>query len=542
MRRTAACFSMGHVRGKETVMDILAGLRRAACNFAGAPAVIDGETRLTWGAVELRVRRLANGLRGLGIQPGDRVAILMLNGYRYLELYYAVPRAGALVVPLNVRLAEPELAAILADSGAATLVVDDSFAPTAQHLAATGPLRLIHAGSGAPPVGMQSHNALIESAVDTDPDRDRPIDEDALVGLFYTGGTTGRAKGVMLSHKSLATNALHVAIEFRYRSDTNYLHVAPMFHLADMASTFAVTMLGGCHTILERFSPVAVLETFQRARVTDVVLVPTMVNALLQVPNLRDYDLASWRQLAFGGSPMPVALLKRAMELLPCEFLQGYGMTEAAPALTRLTPEDHRRGIARPGTIWERRLASAGQSDVGVEVRVVNGAGEDVAPGAVGEIIARGPNIMQGYWNQAEETAYGLREGWLHTGDLATVDEGSYIYIVDRKKDMIISGGENVYSTEVEGALYDHPAVLEAAVIGIPDESWGERVHAVVVLKPGQDTSAEELAAHCRERIAGYKVPRSMEFAEVLPKSGAGKILKAALREKLWPGRERQVN
>jgi long-chain acyl-CoA synthetase len=522
-------------------MDILAGLRRAARNWADSPAVIDGDTRLTWRGVEWRVRRLADGLRGFGIQPGERVAILMLNGYRYLELYYALPRAGALVVPLNYRLAEPELAAILADSGATTLVVDNGFAPTAERLATAQPLRLIYTGAGAPPPGMQAYEALIEGTPESVPDSDCPLNEDALVGLFYTGGTTGRAKGVMLSHRNLATNALHMAIEFRYRSDTNYLHVAPMFHLADMSVTFAVTMLGGCHTIVDRFSPVGVLETFQRERVTDVVLVPTMINALLQVPHFRDYDLASWRQLLYGASPMPVPVLRRAMELFPCDFAQGYGMTEASPGITRLTPEDHRRGISEPGTIWERRLASAGQANVGVDLRVVDDAGAEVAPGGVGEIIIRGSNITQGYWNRPEETAFALRDGWLHTGDLAIVDEGNYLYIVDRKKDMIISGGENVYSAEVEGALYAHPAVLEAAVIGVPDKTWGERVHAVVVLKPGQDASADALIAHCRERIAGYKVPRTVEYAEALPKSGAGKILKASLREKFWRGRERQV-
>jgi long-chain acyl-CoA synthetase len=304
-------------------MDILAGLRRAARNFADAPAVIDGDVRLTWREVDRRVRRLASELHDLGLQPGERVAILMLNSCPYLELYYAVPRVGALVVPLNYRLAEPELAAILTDSGASTLVVDDSSAATGQHLAEAHPLRLIYAGSGTTPVGMQSYEALIEGAADSDPDWARLPDDDELVGLFYTGGTTGRAKGVMLSHQNLATNALHTAIDFRYRTDTNFLHVAPMFHLPTLARIFAVTMLGGCHTILDRFSPTAVLETIQRARVTDTTLVPTMLNALLQVPNLGDYDLGSWRQLGYGASPMPVALLKRAMELLPCGFAQG---------------------------------------------------------------------------------------------------------------------------------------------------------------------------------------------------------------------------
>ena len=519
-------------------MDILMGLRRAAQNFANCDALIDGDMRLTWRDVDRRVHGLADGLGRHGVQRGDRLAILMLNGYRYLELYYAVPRVGALVVPLNYRLAEPELAAILDDSGASVLFVDDSFVQTAQHLAERSNVRLICAVAGVAPVGVLSYEELLTGATNMDDDHYPPPRDDDLVGLFYTGGTTGRAKGVMLSHKNLASNALHAAIEFRYGSDTNYLHVAPMFHLADMASTFAVTMLGGCHTILDRFSPVAILETIQRRRVTHTTLVPTMINALIQVPDVADYELTSWRQLLYGASPMPVALLKQAMELLPCEFVQGYGMTEAAPALTRLTAEDHRRGIAEPDSIWERRLASAGQSDVGVDVRVVDEAGREVAPGQVGEVVARGPNIMQGYWNQAEETAYGLRDGWLRTGDLATVDDGNYIYLVDRKKDMIVTGGENVYSTEVEGALYSHPSVLEAAVIGVPNPTWGEQVVAVVVLKPGQDVSAQELIAHGRERIAGYKTPRAVEFADTLPKSGAGKILKAALREQYSP----QVN
>jgi long-chain acyl-CoA synthetase len=383
---------------------------------------------------------------------------------------------------------------------------------------------------------MLSHEDLIGNGSAADPDADPPPDADDLVGLFYTGGTTGRAKGVMLSHKNLTTNALHVAIEFRYTSDTNHLHVAPMFHLADTASTFAVTMLGGCHTFVDRFAPAAVLEAIERARVMHTTLVTTMVNALIQTPELGAYDLSSWRQFLYGAAPMPVALLKRAMELLPCDFVQAYGMTEASPALTSLTPEDHRRGIAEPGTIWERRLASAGQGDVGVDVRVVNEDGQEVAPGELGEVIARGPNITHGYWNQAQETAYGLRHGWLYTGDLAMVDEGNYIYLIDRKKDMIVSGGENVYSTEVEGALHSHPAVLEAAVIGVPDPTWGERVHAVVVLKSEHAVAAEELIMHCRQCIAGYKVPRSVEFTQALPKSGAGKILKAELRQRFWVG------
>jgi long-chain acyl-CoA synthetase len=285
------------------------------------------------------------------------------------------------------------------------------------------------------------------------------------------------------------------------------------------------------------------LETIQRERVTHCVLVPTMINALIQVPTIGEYDLASWQLVIYGASPIAPEVLKKAMRLLPCDFIQAYGMTEAAPALTVLSAEDHRAIIrAEPGSPTARRVASCGQPIVGVDVRVVNDAGKEVTPGEIGEIVARGPNVMKGYWNKAAETAYGLRDGWLHTGDLATVDDQNYIFIVDRLKDMIVSGGENVYSTEVEAAIYAHPAVLEAAVIGVPDETWGERVHAVVVLKPNHMATGDDIVASCRSRIAGYKVPRSVEFVDALPKSGAGKILKRALRDPYWQNQQRRVS
>jgi long-chain acyl-CoA synthetase len=285
------------------------------------------------------------------------------------------------------------------------------------------------------------------------------------------------------------------------------------------------------------------LETIQRERVTHCVLVPTMINALIQVPTIGEYDLTSWQLVIYGASPIAPEVLRKAMRLLPCDFIQAYGMTEAAPALTVLSSADHRAMVrAEPGSPAARRLTSCGQPIVGVDVRVVNATGKEVAPGEIGEVVARGPNVMKGYWNKAAETAYGLRDGWLHTGDLATVDERNYIYIVDRLKDMIISGGENVYSTEVEAAIYAHPAVLEAAVIGVPDPTWGERVHAVVVLKPSHAATDEDIVEVCRLRIAGYKVPRSVEFVEALPKSGAGKILKRALRDPYWQDQQRRVS
>jgi long-chain acyl-CoA synthetase len=286
-----------------------------------------------------------------------------------------------------------------------------------------------------------------------------------------------------------------------------------------------------------------VLETIERERVTMCVLVPAMVNALIQVPTIGSYDLSSWRLLVYGAAPMAPELLRRTMSLLPCDLVQAYGQTEAAPCLTYLSAEDHRAiRDAERGTVWDARAASCGRPMVDVEVRVVDDQDREVAPGEVGEIIARGPNVMKGYWHRPEETAEALRGGWLRTGDLATVDAQNYLTIVDRKKDMIISGGENVYSVEVEAALFAHPAVLEVAVIAVPDPTWGEQVHAVVALKPGHTATADDLMACCRGRLAGYKVPRSIEFVDALPKSGAGKILKRELRAKYWAAELRLVS
>jgi long-chain acyl-CoA synthetase len=369
---------------------------------------------------------------------------------------------------------------------------------------------------------------------------DQEMEDDDLAGLFYTGGTTGRAKGVMLSHKNIVSNAINAIMATSYTGHDIYLHAAPMFHLADIGSTFAFTMLGARHVFIPMFNPLHVLQAIQNEKVTVTVLVPTMINAVLNHPEVDNYDLSSLRRLVYGASPMPVQLLKQGLQKWGQIFLQGYGMTETSPLLTVLDAEDH----ILDGTPEQvRRLSSCGREVLGVEVRVVSAEGEDVHPGEIGEIIASGPNVMSGYWRMPEATAAAIVDGWMHTGDLATVDEENYIYIVDRAKDMIISGGENIYSVEVENALYTHPAVLEVAVIGIPHDMWGEAVHAVVVCKPGMNVTAGDLIEHARMQIAGYKVPRSIEFAqEALPKSGAGKILKRDLRDKYWAGKSRNVN
>lgn len=364
------------------------------------------------------------------------------------------------------------------------------------------------------------------------------ISNDDLLGLFYTSGTTGEPKGVMLSHGNMLSNIAHSEGVYQYLPTDIYLHAAPMFHLADGAAVFSNTARGATQAFIPRFEPQLVLETIERERVSLLLLVPTMINFLLQQPDLESYDLSSLRHVTYGASPIAPDMLRRAMKVFNCQFGQGYGLTEASPLLTVLTPDDHVITDEKS----ERRLASCGRPVSGVDVRVVKEGGSDAQPGEVGEITARGPNIMLGYWKRPDDTEDVLRDGWLHTGDLATVDEDGYIYLVDRKKDMIVTGGENVYSTEVEAVLYAHPAVKEAAVISIPDPDWGEAVHACVALRDGRQATIEELVEFCRKMLASYKVPRSIDFIEgELPKGGTGKILKKQLRERYWKGQSRRI-
>lgn len=521
-------------------MNIAQGLAHARKVAGTHEAVVCGATRYTWDEIDQRTDALARGLASLGVQRGDRVSVLMLNCHRYLELYYACARMGAVIVPLNIRLARPEIVFILNDSESKILVVDNTFAPHAAGRESFPTVENIVYIGDETPTGMIHYDDVISKGSHMQESVDQAMEDDDLAGLFYTGGTTGRAKGVMLSHKNIVSNSMHVIMAAAFTEKDTYLHAAPMFHLADAGSTFALTMVGARHAFVPMFNPELVLKVIEQEKVTLVTLVPTMINMMLNHPTAANYDLSSLRRLTYGASPMPLELLKKGLNTWGQVFSQGYGLTEAAPLLTGLDTWDHQPDDSPSRA---RRLISVGREVLGVEVRVVNVDGADVRPGEIGEIIARGPNIMQGYWHMPEATAATLVEGWLHTGDLATVDEENYIYIVDRAKDMIISGGENIYSIEVENALYTHPVVLEAAVIGIPDERWGEAVHAVVVLKPGAQADAEELIEHTRTQIAGYKVPRSLEFLpEPLPKSGAGKILKRDLREKYWMGQSRNVH
>jgi acyl-CoA synthetase (AMP-forming)/AMP-acid ligase II len=496
-----------------------------------------GNRRKTWGELADRIARLAGGFQALGLQPEDRIAIMALNSDRYLEYFYATSWAGLVFVPINTRLAPPEVVHWLGDSGCKAIIVDDTFAkmiPAVKpHLPDLG--HVIHAGDGEAPEGMLSFEAL--ATADPAPASDR-CGED-LAGLFYTGGTTGPSKGVMLSHANLIHNAMVVASHFPPASDRIQMHAAPMFHLADGAATFSISMTGNTHTYVPAFTPLDTLACISETRVTNVMLVPVMMNMMVNHPEIENYDLSSVRTVSYGASPMPQAVLERALEVMPdATFFQGYGQTELSPMLTVLPPERH---------VFEGPLAgkagSVGQPCIGMDVAILDETGQEVPRGTVGEICARGPNVMMGYWNRPELTDEVWKFGWHHTGDAGYMDEDGFVFIVDRMKDMIISGGENVYSAEVENALYSHPHVVECAVIGIPDELWGEAVHAVVRLREGSPEDPEALVSHCRDLIANFKVPRSISFVEdALPLSGAGKILKSELRKPFWEGRAKQVN
>jgi long-chain acyl-CoA synthetase len=497
-----------------------------------------GDRRRTWSEFQDRITRLAGAMHAAGFKPGDRIGILSLNSDRYLETLFGVSYGGFVFVPINTRLAPPEIVFWLTDSGCAALFIDDAFAPLLPKVLPETPAvrLLVHLGEAATPADMIGYESLIAHA---SPLPDAIGQDQDLAGIFYTGGTTGRSKGVMLSHNNIMANALNIHPGTQANEDTVYIHAAPMFHLADNAMTFVVTGYGGTHYFLPRFEPVAMMQAVETYRITLALIVPTMVNMMVFHPDVSKYDLSSVRRLLFGASPMPEAVFRRATEVMPAtEFVQAYGQSEASPLLTLLD--------ARYNTFdgpYAGKVKSAGRSALGVEVRIHDPEDNEVPRGSVGEICARGQVVMLGYWKQPELTAHTLRNGWLHTGDGGYMDDEGFVYLVDRVKDMIISGGENVYSAETEDALYSHPAVAECAVIGVPDDKWGERVHAIVRLRPGTRATAEDLIAHSHTRIANYKCPRSVEFREdPLPLSGAGKILKAELRKPFWAGKEKRIN
>lgn len=518
-------------------MQFTQGLHRAVQQKPDAVATVCGERQHCFSELRDRVARLAGLLAQLGVRRGDVIAIQALNSDRYIEFFLASAWLGAVANPVNFRWSTAEVVYSLKDSGAVVLFLDDQFAPQGAAIKAETPsLReLLFIGDGACPQDMRNVEVELSGVAPID---DAEIGGDELFGVFYTGGTTGSPKGVMLSHLNICSSALSLMAEGAFPEGVVGLHAAPMFHLGDMMLLAGVLLRGGQHVAMQVFRPELALQAIAQHRITDLLLVPTMLQALVDCPAVRDADVSSVRRVMYGAAPVSEALLDRAMVALPgAEFTQVYGMTEMSAVMTVLPPAMH-----LPENRSTGRVRSAGRAAYHMQVRVVDADDRELPRGQVGEIIFRGPNLMRGYLNKQDATADALSNGWMHSGDMGYMDDGGYLFIVDRLKDMIICGGENVYSAEVENAIGSHPAVLSCAVFGVPHAEWGELVHAAVILKPEGELTLESLRTHCRALIAGYKLPRGLEIHQTFPTSGAGKILKTELRKPHWEGRERAVN
>lgn len=497
-------------------------LRRALQVGAARTAIVDGNKSFTYKQLFERCARLGNSLARFGLEPGDRVAILAANCHQYVEAYMGVPAAGLVIVPLNCRHAQPELEYALRDSGARILLTDRDPAPFAGLVD-----HVIRLGG--------DYEALLASAMRVTVGEG--VFENDLAGLFYTGGTTGAAKGVMLSHRNLIANALHWMVSVAHHADDRWLVAAPMFHAAGSNAILPAVWSAAMMVTLPSFDAIAALDAIERHHVTGTIVVPTMLGAMIEEQQAHPRQTGSLRTIMHGGSPIATEIVRRGHACFPsADLVEIYGATELSPLATVLHGEQHLTD--------DPRGRSCGRAIPGVTVRVLGADGRERPRGDVGEVVVRGPNVMQGYWNKPEQTAAVLRDDGYWTGDLGSMDDEGYLYLVDRSKDMIVSGGENVYSTEVEEILYRHPAVIEAAVFGIPHDTWGEAVHAVLVVRradAGLDPT--EFIAFCVDQIASYKIPKSIDVrTEPLPKSGPGKILKRELRAPFWRGQDRGVH
>jgi len=484
------------------------------------------------------VNRLARALLALGGQPGDRVAMLIPNCSQGIEALLAPMKAGMAVVPMNIRLHPSEHEYMLNDSGAFALIYGEEFR---EHLAQVreslpSVKHFICVGRGSH--GDLAYDQILDGQPETPPDA--TIEPDDLAWLFYTSGTTGHPKGAMLTHRNLITMAEQFLLNINpARPDDVLLHAAPITH-GSGCSIFHHIAVGAASAFpaTRSFDPPKIFEAIQRYRATTLFLVPTMINVLLASPDRTRYDLSSLHTIFYGGAPMYVGQLQSAVSAFGPIFVQLFGQGEAPMACTSLPKEEH---LAGDDPVKLKRLASAGRETTAVRVRVVNDEDREVPAGQMGEIVVRGDLVMKGYWRKPEATADTLRGGWLHTGDIGYLDSDGYLYITDRKKDMIISGGSNIYPREIEEVICRHPAVFEVAVIGIPDEKWGETVKALVVPREGMRATEAEIIEHCKRHMASYKKPQSVEFLPALPKNAYGKVLKRELRDRYWAGRQRKV-
>ena len=510
-------------------------IRRAAREYPDNPGVIiPGERSVSFARLNERSSKLAAGLLSLGLKRGDAVAVLLPNSQEYLEAYLGLARVGLVRVSLNTRLSPGEQAFMLEDSESRALIVAgeffESLRPSLKNLPDLRQTVLV----GGSEKGCLEYEKLMGHAPSLA--QEPEIGAQAVFRLHYTSGTTGRPKGAIQTHASRVVTTLNTLLDVvNFNSRDRVLHVAPLTHAS--GNLFLPSFIRGAANIpVRRFDPALFCQVVEKEGITTVFLAPTMVIRLLAFPDLSRYDLGSLHTIIYGGAPMPVEPLREALRRLGSRLVQIYGLAEATWADTVLRREDH-------DSSREDRLGSIGRELRNIRLRVADEAGNEVPPGEMGELIIQGPHLMREYWKQPEATKAALREGWFHTGDLARMDGEGYITLVDRKGEMIVSGGFNVYPKEVEDTLYLHPGVMEAAVFGVPDPEWGEAVKAVVFAKEGWALSEEEMIQHCRNHLASYKKPRSVDFVqEPLPKNSAGKILRRALREKYWSGYKRRIN
>jgi long-chain acyl-CoA synthetase len=490
-------------------------LGRAARYYGERTAIASGAVRLTFLELHSRVACIAAALAKHGFQVGDRLAMLLPNEHDYLELVYACAWLGVVAVPVNIRLSLAEIDHVIADANPRGLIRHSSLA--------------------VPTVKLPWELVLDQEPFDVQSDRhpEAIYDPEAILAVVYTSGTTGLPKGVVVTHANILANVDHLNYWMPYRENSVHLHAAPIFHIIDFPFIFAAPAFGARQVAIPKFSPQSFCEIVEHERVSQSVLVPTMINLLTQFDKLKDYDLTSLETLAYGGSPMASELIHRVREILPnLKLVQGYGLSETG-FLSGLKDDEH----------TEDKLMSCGRTCPGIDLRVVDESGKELEAGVHGELVARGENVVHRYWNKSSETKQAFRNDFFRTGDIGYRDANGYFYILDRLKDMIVTGGENVYSGEVEAVIYRHPAVREAAVFGIPDPQWGELVAACVVRKAGESLSEEDLIAHCRRFLANYKIPHRVELSDTeLPKNGSGKILKNILREKFWADQKRAVS
>jgi long-chain acyl-CoA synthetase len=513
-------------------------LPRARAQYPDRPAINTGGAWLTYDQLGKRVDALAAALPSLGLARGDRVALLDVNSPACLECYFACAHAGYVFVPLNSRLAAPELTYILNDCAATVLIVSPPFFATAEGLRTQVPTLKTVVATASGLAGAQDYEDLIAKRHGQPAAAPWDAAPHDVAQIYYTSGTTGEPKGVCLTYGNMSTSAVDTIIGLGLDWDDCWLHAAPLFHLVSACAVFAMPLLGARQVALP-FSPDGFLSAVEQWRVTATALPPTLINLICARPDMAASDLSSLRLIMYGGSPMPRGVISKALEVLPTSYMHAYGITETSGIVTLLRHDDI---LPHGGGDEIRPYGSAGHPVPNIGVEIMNDAGAIIGAGQVGEIVVSGPRVMTGYWNKPQATASAVMDGWYHTGDLGYMDSQRHLYVVDRKKDMIISGGENVYSVEVENILSTHPDVLECAVIGVPSDEWGEAVHAVIVTRDKRNVSAEDIATFCRGKIANYKIPKSISIAaDPLPKTGPGKIAKRLIRDTFWQGQKTKI-